>query len=138
MARNIDRESPIQRSGFQYLKAKYPRALIFSVPNELASKVGGGVDGRKRQQMIRNIQANAKKMGMLPGMGDLCMLLNGRFFVFEFKAKGNYQQANQKAAEALVDANGGYYFVVRSIDDIQEALDRVLLVTDIPHRGKIG
>lgn len=136
MARNIDREGPIQKACYQFLRTQYPHALVFSVPNELASRAGGGVDGRKRQTMIRNIQANAKKMGMLPGMGDLCMLNSGRFYVFEIKAKGNYQQDNQKAAEALVDANGGYYYVIRSIDDLKEVLGSNC--PTIPLRGSIS
>lgn len=138
MARNIDREGPIQKAIVTYLKHQYPKALMFSVPNELASKVGGGKDGKKRQQMIRNVQANAKKMGMLPGMADLCMLHQGRFYAFEVKANGNYQQGNQKAAEALVDANGGFYFVVRSADDVKEVMKSWSLITSIPHKGPVG
>jgi len=136
MGRNIDREGPIQKACYQFLRTQYPHALVFSVPNELASKVGGGSDGKKRQSVIRNVQVNAKKMGMLPGMGDLCMLNSGRFYVFEIKAKGNYQQNNQKDVERVVDANGGYYFVIRSIDDLKEALG--LRATIVPHRGTIS
>ena len=88
--------------------------------------------------MIRNIQAKAKKMGLLPGMADLCMLLGGLFFAFEVKAKGNYQQPNQKDAQAVIEANGGYYFVVRSVDEAIAAVRSVQLVTDIEHRGVIG
>lgn len=120
--RNIDREGPIQRAIVTRLRVQYPTALIFSVPNELASKVGGGKDGKSRQKMIRNAQANAKRLGMLPGMADVCILLDGRFYAFEVKAPGNYQQANQKAAQALVEANGGVYAVVRSYDDVKAAI----------------
>ena len=126
MARNIDREGPIQTDICGYLKLQYPRALIFSVPNELASKVGGGgkspAERQRRQNMIRNTQAKAKAMGMLPGMADLCMLLDGRFYAFEVKYGKNTQQPNQEAAERAVDANGGHYFVVRSIQDVQDAM----------------
>ncbi len=142
MARNIDHESPIQIAIFDYLKIQYPKALIFSVPNELASKVGGGgkspAERERRQIIIRNVQAKAKKMGMLPGMSDLCMLLEGQFYAFEVKAKGNKQQPNQEDAEYAVDTNGGYYFVVRSMDDVKEAMRGVTLATDIEHRGEIG
>ena len=138
MARNKDVEGPIQKSIFEGLQRQYPKALIFSVPNELASKAGGGKDGKARQQMIRNIQAKAKAMGMLPGMADLCMLLEGLFFAFEVKAKGNYQQPNQKDAQAVIEANCGYYFVVRSVDEAIDAVRGAVQVTDIEHRGKIG
>jgi hypothetical protein len=142
LARNIDHESPIQISIFDYLQCQYPRALIFSVPNELASKVGGGgktpAERQRRQNMIRNVQAKAKKMGMLPGMGDIAMLHDWVFYVFEVKAKGNYQQPNQKAVQATTEANGGHYFVVRSIDDVRKAMKSVTLTTDIEHRGAIS
>ena len=137
MARNKDVEGPIQQSVFDGLQCQYPKALIFSVPNELASKAGGGKDGKARQHMIRNIQAKAKKMGLLPGMADLCMLLEGLFFAFEVKAKRNYQQPNQKDAQAVIEANGGYYFVVRSVDEAIAAVRSVQLVTAIDHRGSI-
>lgn len=122
MARNVDREGPLQKAIVHYLKLQYPHSLLFSVPNELASKAGGGKSTVQRQKMIRNIQANAKKMGMLPGMADLVMLAGGRFYAFEVKAKGNYQQDNQKAAQARVEANGGVYAVVRSSDDVRAVL----------------
>lgn len=142
MARNVDREGPIQKAIFTYLKTQYPKALIFSVPNELASKVGrvGKTESERarRQIMIRNVQAKAKMMGMLPGMADLCMLLEGRFYAFEVKAKGNKQQPNQEDAEYAVDTNGGYYFVVRSIDDVKEAVLGIMPTVEIEHRGEIG
>lgn len=121
MARNIDREGPIQRAIVNGIKAQFPKALLFSVPNELASKVGGGT-GKRRQTIIRNTQANAKKAGMYPGMADLCLLIDGKLYCFEVKAKGNYQQDNQKAAQARIEDNGGFYAVVRSFDDVMDAL----------------
>jgi len=123
MTRKVDREGPIQKAVVEYLNRQYPTALIFSVPNELASKVGGGKTTQARQNIIRNVQAQAKRMGMLPGMADVCMLFEGRFYAFEVKARGNYQQDNQKDAQALVEANGGFYAVVRSIDDVKSVLD---------------
>jgi hypothetical protein len=122
MARNVDREHPIQCAIVDYLKIQYPKALVFSVPNELASKVGGGERSAKRQTIIRNVQVKAKRSGMLPGMADVCMLLDGRFYAFEVKAPGNYQQDNQRDAQAAVEANGGVYAVVRSIDNVKAVL----------------
>ena len=134
--------NPIQIDIGTYLKIQYPRALIFSVPNELASKVGGGgktpAERERRQIIIRNVQAKAKKMGMLPGMSDLCMLLEGQFYAFEVKAKGNKQQPNQEDAEQAVDANGGYYFVVRSTDDVKEAMKIRKLGRGIENKGTIS
>ena len=130
MARNVDREGPIQAAIVQFLRLQYPNALLFSVPNELASKAGGGKQGAARQTMIRNVQARAKKAGMLPGMADLGFLIGGQFYAFEVKADGNYQQQSQKDVQAKVQANGGIYAVVRSIDDVREVLARPRLLDD--------
>lgn len=121
-----DVEGPIQKSIVKYLRTQYPGALIFSVPNELASKAGAGLPVHKRASVIRNIQAKAKSQGMLPGMSDVCMLLDSRFYAFEVKAKGNYQQDNQKDCQRVTEANGGVYAVVRSIDDVKAVMDERL------------
>jgi len=140
MGRNKDREGPIQKAIVDFLKKQYPRGLIFSVPNELASKVGGGdytpAGKIKRQKMIRNVQAKAKELGMLPGMSDLCLLLDGMFYAFEVKAEGNKQQPNQKMAQINIEANGGVYAVVRSIDDVQDVMRGHTAI--IEHRGTIS
>ena len=138
MARNIDREGPIQVAIVSGLKLQFPKALIFSVPNELASKVGGGKDGAKRQHIIRNVQAKAKKAGMLPGMSDLVMLLEGQFFSFEVKFGYNKQQPNQEAVQVVVEANGGIYAVVRSFDDVMAVIREHRAVVSIPHRGGVS
>lgn len=116
------KEDTIQRAIFQFLCYQYPQAVVFSVPNELASKAGAGLSKHKQATTIRNIQGNAKKMGLLPGMADLCMLWGGQFFAFEVKAKGNYQQANQKDVQAAIERNGGIYAVVRSVVDVQNVM----------------
>ena len=122
MTRNVDREGPIQAAIVEFLRTQYPRALIFSVPNELASKAGGGQDRAMRQTTIRNVQSRAKAQGMLPGMSDLCVLIGGRFFALEVKAKGNGQQPSQEAVQDIVERNGGIYAVVRSVDDVRSVL----------------
>jgi len=114
----IDREGPIHRSVLAYLRVALPGALIFHPANEIASKIPGAT---QKQRMLA--QSRAKAMGMLPGVPDLVVMFHGQFIAFEVKAPGNYQQANQKAVQALINANGGYYYVVRSIDDVKEALE---------------
>ncbi|WP_434286281.1 hypothetical protein [Celeribacter sp. SCSIO 80788] len=125
MTRNKDNEGPIQRAVLQAMRKQYPRALIFSVPNELASKAGGGAKGATAQARIRNVQASAKGLGMLPGMADLCMVLDGRFYAFEVKAGSNTQQENQKAVQAMCEAAGGHYAVVRSAEGAIEFVKAV-------------
>jgi len=127
----VDRESPIHRSILSYLRLALPGALIFHPANEIASKIPGATP---KQRMLA--QARAKAMGMLPGAPDLVVLFQGRFIAFEVKAPGNYQQVNQRAAQALIEANGGAYYVVRSIDDVKAALAETPGLVEL--RGAIG
>ena len=128
-----DREGPIHRSILQYLRLQYPGALIFHPANEIASKMPNAT---KLQKMLA--QKRAKDMGMLPGVGDLIMLHRGAFYMFEVKAPGNYQQQNQREVQAIVEANGGRYFVVRSIDDVRAAMSGASGVVSVPMRGEIS
>lgn len=118
----MDREGPIQRAIVQFLRLKYPRAFLFSVPNELASRAGGERNDASRSAAIARAQANAKQLGMLSGAPDLIMLHGARVYAFEVKAEGGRQSAAQKAAQAACEANGGTYAVVRSIEDVKEVL----------------
>lgn len=56
------------------------------------------------------------------GLPDIIVVVGGLFYALEVK-KGNpktYQSKDQKIFEALVKKHGGKYFVVRSIEDVQE------------------
>ncbi|MAM60844.1 VRR-NUC domain-containing protein [Maritimibacter sp. UBA3975] len=107
-----DREGPIHKACLDYLRTQYPRALIHHSPNE---------NSMTGKDVARLISKN-KDMGMMPGFPDILMLHNGRFYGFEVKAEGNTQQENQKDAQRLIEANGGVYAVVRSIDDVMEVM----------------
>lgn len=107
-----DREGPIHRACLDYLKTQYPRALIHHSPNENSMK---GKD-------VARLIAKNKDMGMVPGFPDIVMLHKGRFYAFEVKAEGNTQEDNQKATQRVIEANGGLYAVVRSVDDVVETM----------------
>ena len=67
--------------------------------------------------------AKARQLGTTKGWPDIEMLYQGRFWTFEVKAKGNYATPDQKACGALIEAAGGRWTVVRSIDDVQAAIE---------------
>lgn len=115
MDKRKDREGPIHRSIYHYLLAAHPRALVFHPANEL------NMGGNRQSKAIA--QVKAKSLGMLPGVPDLIMLLDGTFYGFEVKAPGNYPTEAQRAVGDAIKANGGCWAVVRSIDDAQEAID---------------
>ena len=48
---------------------------------------------------------------------------------FEVKTKKGKLSANQKAFQESVEAAGGFYYVVRSIDDFDDAYEEVCLKT---------
>ena len=115
MGKNVDHEGPIHLAILDYLLAQYPQAAIHASPNSNTMK------GRDVARMI----AKQKRMGMRPGWPDIEMILGGCFFGFEVKAEGNKQQPNQVDVEHDIGVAGGHYFVVRSIDDVKEAMGEV-------------
>lgn len=58
------------------------------------------------------------------GMADLVGILapTGRWFCLEAKTGQAYQSAPQRVWQQLVEAHGGYYRVVRSVEDARQAL----------------
>lgn len=107
-----DLEGPIHKAILQYLHTQYPDALIHHSPNE-------GVRGGKRGQIDG---ARRKAMGQLPGFPDLIMYWRCYLWAFEVKSPQGRVSDDQKATGALIEANGGRWAVVRSVDDVQAAI----------------
>jgi hypothetical protein len=83
--------------------------LCFAVPN------GGS---RFKLEAV-----NLKREGVLAGVADLVVLLPKAKTIFlEVKAPKKYQQPTQKEFERKVKELGHDYYVVRSIEDVQEIL----------------
>lgn len=111
MRRNL--EGPIHASILAYLRRQYPRAVIHHSPGE--TDVSG--------PLIARAISKQKKMGMLVGFPDLLMLHEGRFYSFEVKAEGRRTSPAQKAVGGAIIAAGGFWGVVRSIDDVKELME---------------
>ena len=62
---------------------------------------------------------NVDSLGMLPGWPDLIVLWRGQFWSFEVKAPGNYPTLKQKQVGEAIEAQGGRWAVVRSVDDAE-------------------
>ena len=54
-----------------------------------------------------------------PGTPDITVCEGGRFIGIECKTAKGKQSALQKQAEAEIEASGGKYFLVRSLEDIK-------------------
>ena len=79
-------EAQLQKCVIQHLMLTgAPNMLYFSIPNE----------GRRSPRGA----AELKRMGMRPGVADLCVIVDGRAFFMEFKAKGKKQTDVQKQFE---------------------------------------
>jgi len=111
-----DHEGPIHRSILHYLRLRFPRALIFHPANELALR------GDPKFKAIA--QNKAKALGMLPGAPDICMLHDGLFYGFEVKAAKGRASEHQTLVGLAIRENGGRWALVRSIADVQAALEK--------------
>jgi hypothetical protein len=124
--KRIDRENPIQRAIVDYLRVAIPgNPIIHHSPNEI------GLSGANVARQI----SKAKFNGMLPGFPDLILICHAGVAFFEVKAEGNGLTPAQQAVHLDLKRMGHRIAVVRSIVDVQEALDGWAIWTnDRPYR----
>ncbi len=113
MTKRVDREGKIHRAILDYLRITLPGAVIHHPANEVDAK---------GKNIARAIAKN-KWNGMLPGYPDLICHYQGRTFLFEVKAPGNYLTNTQRAVRDSLEANGIPIAMVRSIDEVADYLD---------------
>jgi hypothetical protein len=132
MPKYVSKEAPIQRAILTYLRLALPGAVIHHSANER---------GMRGQSAAKDI-ANAKRNGMVVGFPDLMVLWNGRLMCFEVKAPGGYPSPAQKDVGQQIQAQGGFWAVVRGVDDVQGFLSAWADVRPetalIEHRGAIS
>ena len=126
-----DRESPIQIAIVDYLRSVLPPACIVHHCR--------GEINRSGATFMREL-AKAKRKGAIPGFPDLIVLTYVGAIFFEVKAEGNYADKNQRAMHERMRRLGYMVAVVRSIDDVREALAEwgVGTTEKIPFRGQVG
>lgn len=112
MGKHVSREMPIHVGILGYLRDKFPNAIIHHSPNEF------GMSGKAVARQI----AKHKRMGMVVGFPDLVVIHCGAVMGFEVKAEGNYARPSQKAVGEQFKANGAFWAVVRSKDDVRDCL----------------
>jgi hypothetical protein len=104
-------EEDLQKTIVRFLgTALPPDSFMFAVPNQRGT--------RKKFEM-----GILKALGVRAGTPDLVILHRGRFFGLEVKApQGGRLSDNQAdAADAIVNA-GGFYSVVRSVEEVERCL----------------
>jgi hypothetical protein len=65
-----------------------------------------------------NIAVKGRVFHGLLGVPDIIVLHNGYFIGLEIKTKEGKQTKEQRDFERNCTINGGFYFVIRSIDDL--------------------
>lgn len=104
-----------------------PQCAIFSIPNEAAMIVAGALGKlgvsksivRRTSSMITNL---LKSTGMMSGVSDLIILQPGQVLFIEVKTPTGRQSKEQERFESMVSRLGFSYFVVRSLEEFQEAI----------------
>lgn len=109
-------EDQIQASICQYLDRALPSGSLYhSIPN--GAFLAGNNEAARGRQM-----AKLKWTGLRPGAADLFILWNGRGIYLEVKTDTGRLQETQKVFCDSVMAAGGFYSVVRSINDAEAVL----------------
>ena len=89
--------------------------IFFSIPNEGAMTGAGG-------KMPFALMTTLKKMGMLPGIHDLCIIKNGRAYFIEVKTETGKVKENQQIIINSLYKIGCGIVIVRNIEDVKDAL----------------
>lgn len=110
MARRKHPEDDLAMAVADFISFAAPDLLWWHTPN------GGKRAAREAMRLSR--------MGVLPGVADLCFVLpSGKVAFIELKVESSYQSPAQKAFQNDVEARGCPYVVCRSIDDVRVTLE---------------
>ena len=111
MSRFIAKEKDIERQVLDFLHLnKY-----FAWKNP----TGGYFDANKGV-MRRHASRYA-----IRGTPDIILIIQGKFVGLEVKSKKGLQSEHQKEFESRCRLAGGHYFIIRSVEDLMQALDVV-------------
>ena len=109
-------EEQLQQKCFFWFQNNYPenRGCLFHVPN------GGNRSGREGKRF--------KFIGVVSGVSDLILLVGGRAFLIELKAKGKKQSKEQRAWEHTMILNGFDYYVIDTLAEFKETVEAIMKV----------
>jgi hypothetical protein len=138
------KESTLQKIIFDYVTTIGPKygLFIFSVPNEslmqsamiivskFLNRSIGKTMNKRIPKWVKSILAilvnHFKKMGMIPGMTDMCLIgnINGmpRTIFFEVKAPGGRVSKTQEIIHKVIRGIGYPVYVVNSLESFIKAL----------------
>ena len=107
-------EQNLQIQVWQYLQValNHNNAFAWATVNE--SGFGG-----KKAIILGSIR---KKCGVVAGIPDLFVFSKGQLIGLELKTIVGTQSDSQKVIEKRIEASGGQYHLVRSVQEVEEAL----------------
>lgn len=117
--RNLEHQ--LQSRCIRWFRMAHPamRHNLFAVPN-------GGYRTKTTAALL-------KAEGQLSGVADLILLKRkGKCgaLLLEAKVKGNYQSANQKLWQRMIEADGYIYKIFRSLEEFVEIVENYLKLPD--------
>jgi hypothetical protein len=86
----------------------------------------------QRQTSVR-VGAKLKRMGVKPGIPDLCIVWRGRVIFIELKSEGGRVKSTQSDMLSALTMAGAVVNVCRSLEDVQG-----FLATIIPLKGRLA
>jgi len=123
----MKKESVIQQEIVEYLSSmadKY-NFFFFSIPNEgFMSAAIYNMEPNKRHAILNKF----KKMGMVPGIPDLCLLHEGRAYMFEVKRPDGKLTEKQKRIDDKLRKCKTPCFVIVSVEDMEKTLQHLWII----------
>lgn len=115
MAKTYKSEDRIQQECFMWFHNTYPkyRGCLFAVPN-------GGARSAVQGKIF-------KMTGVVAGVSDMLLMINGITTCFELKNKFGSQSSKQKAWEHLIKREGFNYHIIRSLDEFKKIVINIIL-----------
>lgn len=120
------KESQIQIQIISYLSimAIKHNIIYFSIPNE--AFMAAARIARMPDKSIAMMSMHLKKMGMLPGVPDICILYQGETVFIEVKALGKKPSDKQLNIHTLIKEIGFNVYVVDNFEDAKKIIDEVV------------
>lgn len=104
------KECEIQKECINYFRENIDdnNAIIFSVPNEACYRRKPYFEG----------------LGMLKGVSDTIIITRDKILFIEFKKPKEYQKPEQKYFEKIVTGMGYNYYIVHSLEEFKNIIDK--------------